>query len=180
VAIYRHLTSNRFVSGMGCYQQLSWNSRTIRRKVLTVKRALILAGLLLLGITAFCQNVPSTPTALVHFVAPPYPREAKDQRIMGTTVSKLSVAKDGSVERVTTIRAHPVFEKAVWKALKQWRFKPSPDSYSLEVTFSFEFYDEDCNKSLTPETQVSAELPTLVTIRTGLQCVQVQTSSSKQ
>ncbi len=92
---------------------------------------------------------------------------------MGTTVSQLSVSRDGAVESVTTVHTHPVFEKAVNDALKQWRFKKSETGFKLEVTVSFEFYDEDCDKLLTPETTVSADLPSSVTVRTGLQCIQV-------
>ena len=117
---------------------------------------------------------------VISFVAPAYPRAAKDKRIMGTTITRVTVAKDGRVSAVHTISAHPVFEKYVADALKQWRFRPSAEEYTFDVTCRFEFYDEDCDKPLTPETQVSAELPSLVRIRTGLQCVQVTNSTPKK
>jgi hypothetical protein len=97
---------------------------------------------------------------------------------MGTTVAKVSVLRDGSVGQVSIVSAHPVFAKEVTESLKQWKFKPSTEEQSLEITCSFEFYDESCEKPLTAETKVSADLPNHVTIRTGLHCVQDSTSST--
>jgi TonB family protein len=145
-----------------------------------VKRIPIVFLLLVAALLASAQKQDDDAPPVVHFVAPAYPRAAKDQRIMGTTVMRISVAADGTVSEVSTVRAHPVFEKYVTDVLKQWRFKPSSQAHTLEITCSFEFYDEDCDKPLTPETLVSAELPKIVRIRTGLQCVQVPTSGAKR
>ena len=113
--------------------------------------------------------------ALVTFVAPAYPRAAKDQRIIGKTLTRITVNRDGVVTEVKTISAHPVFEDYVLEALKQWRFKPSTQVHTLQVTCSFEF-DGRCEGSdkhpVTAETRVSAELPTVVHIQTALQCVE--------
>lgn len=99
---------------------------------------------------------------------------------MGTTVTRITVTKEGHVSAVLTVSANPVFEKYVLDALKQWRFKPSAQEHTIEVTCQFEFYEEDCDKPLTPETQVSAELPNRVTIRTGLQCIVVTNSGTRR
>lgn len=144
-----------------------------------MKYALLVTLMFLFAAPVVCQQAVSASPTVIHFVAPPYPREARDRRMMGMTKWKLSVAKDGSVETVTKISGHPVFEKPAMEASRQWRFKPSENEYSLEVTYSFELYEEDCDKPLMPETQVTADLPTLVTIRTGVQCVQVETSSTE-
>jgi hypothetical protein len=40
-----------------------------------------------------------------------------------------------------------VFEKYVLDAVKQWRFKPSTEEHSFEVTCRFELYEEDCEKA---------------------------------
>jgi TonB family protein len=127
----------------------------------------------------YSQTSPDKPL-LVHFVAPAYPRAARDRRMTGTTVSTITVAQDGSVYAVRITQAHPVFEKYVRDALRQWRFQPSPQGYTLEITVLFEFYDEECNMpGFSPETHVSADLPTSVTIRTELQCVITNTSSKR-
>jgi TonB family protein len=112
--------------------------------------------------------------ALTAFVAPAYPRAAKDLRIMGTTVTHIIINRDGVVTHVTTIKGHPVFVGYVVEALKKWRFKPSDQQHTLEVTCSFELRSDKCegtNKHpITSETHVSAELPTIVHIETGVQC----------
>jgi len=113
---------------------------------------------------------------LITFVAPAYPRAARDQRIMGRTLTRITINRVGIVTEVKTISAHPVFENYVSEALKQWRFKPSGQDHTFQVTCSFEFTDDKCegtNKHpITAETHVTAELPTVVHIKTGLPCVE--------
>ena len=125
------------------------------------------------------SQVPSTTVQdsppVIKFVAPAYPRAAKDQRIMGKTTTRLTVNRDGTVKEVKTVVAHPVFEKYVLEALRKWRFKPSDRDYTLEITCVFELtYPANCTAPdyhpVTPETNVSAELPTTVYIGTDLQC----------
>ena len=118
--------------------------------------------------------------AVVTFVAPAYPRAAKDQRKMGKTLTRITVNRDGDVTEVKTISAHPVFEDYVLAALKQWPFKASDQEHTFQVTFSFELMDDKCEGTdkhpVTSETHVSAELPTLVHIKTGLLCIETSTS----
>ena len=109
---------------------------------------------------------------VIKFVAPAYPRAAKDQRIFGKTLTRLAINRDGLVTEAKTIVAHRVFEDYVLDALKQWRFKPSDHEYTLEVTCLFELAEGKCDlHPITPETHVSAELPTVVHIRTDLPCI---------
>lgn len=147
-----------------------------------MKSAIVIIGLLVAASVPVCSQIPDKEAlpSIVSFVAPPYPRAAKDQRIQGTTVTRITVAPDGTVTAATTVSAHPVFEKYVVDALKQWRFKASSQEHTFEVTCRFEFYDEDCKKALTPETLVSAELPTLVRVKTGLQCIETSNSNPKR
>jgi TonB family protein len=119
-------------------------------------------------------HVQDSP-AVIRFVAPAYPRAAKDQRIMGKTITRLTVNRDGIVKEAKTVMAHRVFEKYVLDALKQWRFKPSDHDYTLEMTCVFELtYPANCGAPdyhpVTPETNVSAELPTTEHIGTDLHC----------
>jgi len=114
--------------------------------------------------------------AVITFVAPAYPRAAKDQRIKGRTLTRITVSRDGAVTEAKTISAHPVFENYVLDALKQWRFKASGQEHTVQVTCLFEFIDDKCEGTdmhpITSETHVSAELPTVVHIETGLQCIE--------
>ena len=95
---------------------------------------------------------------------------------MGKTITRLTIDRDGTVKEAKTVMAHSVFEKYILEALKQWRFKPSGLGYMLEVTCIFELtYPANCGAPdyhpVTSETNVSAELPTIVHIATDLQCV---------
>ena len=124
------------------------------------------------------SNLP----ALVTFVAPAYPRLAKDNRIMGATETDMTVNADGRVSDARIISAHPVFANYVLSALKQWQFKASDTAYRLKVTVQFDLVD-DCSDGtdkhpLTSETFVSAELPRIVHVRTAARCM--ETSNSHQ
>ena len=122
------------------------------------------------------NDVPTVVT----FVAPAYPRAAKDQRKMGHTVTRIKIGADGSVVEVKTVSANQVFEDHVLEALKRWRFKPSNREQSIDVTCSFEFVQNECEGTnlhpITGETYVTAELPAIVHIKTGLQCIEITNS----
>jgi hypothetical protein len=124
------------------------------------------------------SSIPVCDIAVVKFVAPPYPRTAKNFKITGRAVATIHIAR-GSVE-VQTVRAHPIFEKPVRDALAKWRFAPANQENTLEVTVSFEI-DNSCEGTdkhpLTAETRVSAELPTLVHVVTGLTCFETSVST---
>jgi TonB family protein len=119
----------------------------------------------------------------VTFVAPAYPRAAKDQRIMGTTLTAVTVTSEGHVADAKTVRAHPVFADYVLSALRQWQFRPSHTAHKLNVTVEFELLD-DCSEGtdkhpITSETYVSAELPTVVHVRTAARCVETYNSQQQ-
>jgi outer membrane biosynthesis protein TonB len=77
------------------------------------KEQMRICGLVLLFASlAFAQN-PSisetdTPTVLT-FVAPAYPRAAKEQRMQGRAITAITIGTDGKVVDVKTLSAHPVF-----------------------------------------------------------------------
>jgi TonB family protein len=132
-------------------------------------------------LSAQSASVPEKDVPIVvKFVAPAYPRAAKDQRKMGTTRTAIKVSPEGIVTDVKTITANAVFASYVLEAIKQWRFKPFAAERTLEVTCSFELVSDTCEGTdkhpITSETFVSAELPYLVHIRTGLQCVETSNS----
>ena len=82
---------------------------------------------------------------------------------------------------VDTVSGHPFFTKYVLAALKQWNFAPSQQEYVFDVTCQFEFYSpEKCacddGQPITPETVVSATLPTEVLIQTTEKCITITTS----
>jgi len=61
---------------------------------------------------------------LVHTVDPSYPPEALAQKLHGTVVLQVAVARDGSVGDVKMVRGYFVLAQAAIAAVKQWRFQP--------------------------------------------------------
>jgi len=145
------------------------------------------ALLSLIAVRLLTAQVPASPPpetpALVRFVAPPYPRAAKLLRIAGTASAQITIGPDGSVTGAKTIDSHAVFENYVLDALRQWRFRTSDRAHSLEIAFRFEF-DDKCEGTdkhpILSETRVSAELPTVVHIKTGLQCMERTDAQSRR
>jgi TonB family protein len=128
------------------------------------------------GFPLLAQTSGSGPLPqLMTFVAPAYPRLARDGRMTGTTVTRVTVGKDGNIIEAVTLSGHPFFARYVLAALKQWKFSASEKDHILDVICRFEFYgDGKCFN--TPETIVSADLPTDVLVRTTEKCISVTTS----
>ncbi len=61
---------------------------------------------------------------LIHTVNPSYPPEALAQKLHGTVVLQVMVARDGSVQDVKMVRGYFVLAQAAIAAVKQWRFAP--------------------------------------------------------
>lgn len=154
------------------------------KRLLPVNGALVLLLLAVQSVSGPAQTAGSTRLpALVDFVAPAYPRLANDARLTGTTVTHIKVGKDGSVIEAKIVSAHAVFATYVLDALKHWKFAPSEEEHEFDVTCRFEFYAPDVEKCFkpdgtpaTPETVVSATLPTQVLVRTTERCITVTTS----
>jgi TonB family protein len=154
--------------------------------LLSMKALAAIVFLTLQSLAADAQSTKSAPPpALVSFVAPAYPRVAHDLEMQGTTVTHITVGKDGSVTDARNLRAHVVFAKYVLDAWKQWKFAPSEEEHEFDVTCRFEFYAADVNackepngQSTTPETIVSFALPTEVLIRTTGKCMQITNPDS--
>jgi TonB family protein len=79
---------------------------------------------------------------LVSKVQPEYPEDAKDQRIEGAVVLKVTVDKEGNVANVQLISGHPLLAPAAIEAVKQWKYKPFlldgiPLAVETQVTVNF-------------------------------------------
>jgi protein TonB len=61
---------------------------------------------------------------LIHTVNPSYPPEALAQKLHGTVVLQVVVARDGSVQDVKMVRGYFILAQAAIAAVKQWRFEP--------------------------------------------------------
>jgi TonB family protein len=71
---------------------------------------------------------------LVSRVQPEYPPDAKDQRVEGAVVLKVTLDKEGNVGNIQLINGHPLLAPAAIEAVKQWKYKPFLlDGVPLEV-----------------------------------------------
>lgn len=120
---------------------------------------------------------------MVTFVAPAYPRAARQAGMQGNTITELSVNQKGVVTEAKRILGHAIFEQYVLAALRQWRFKPSGQEYTFQVTCLFELTTDECEGTAerpATETHVSAELPALVRVTTSRRCIQADVSQRKR
>lgn len=77
-------------------------------------------------------------------VPPEFPREAAQQSISsGVVKAKMSIDADGKVTGVDILEAEPrrVFDKAVTRALMDWRFEASGEKQTHEVKLVFKNED---------------------------------------
>jgi TonB family protein len=79
---------------------------------------------------------------LVKKVNPVYPQDAKDNRIQGAVVMKLTIGKDGGIKDLQLISGHPALSPAAIETVKKWEFKPyllqgEPVEVETSVTINF-------------------------------------------
>ena len=79
---------------------------------------------------------------LIQRVEPEYPESAREQHIQGPVVLVALVGKDGTVEKLSTIKGDSQLVAAATDAVRQWRFKPffrngSPEEFQTQITVSF-------------------------------------------
>ena len=75
-------------------------------------------------------------------VPPKYPQEAREDRIQGQVLLRVSVDKQGDVASVELISGHPVLAPAAIEAVRQWKYKPyllngQPVGVDTQVTVNF-------------------------------------------
>ncbi|MDC8785427.1 energy transducer TonB [Roseateles koreensis] len=93
---------------------------------------------------ALAFSVHAAAPKVIKKVPPEFPREAAQQSISsGVVKAKLSIDADGKVSAVEIIEAEPrrVFDKAVSRALMEWRFEPSGEKQTHEVKLVFKNED---------------------------------------
>ena len=79
---------------------------------------------------------------LVSKVPPQYPQGAKDQRIQGVVVMKVTIDKEGNVVNIQLISGHPMLAPSAIEAVKQWKYRPyllndTPLEVETQVTVNF-------------------------------------------
>lgn len=103
-------------------------------------RIAVAAVTLLLALAAQAANPPK----VIKKVPPDFPREAAQQSISaGSVKARMTIDADGKVSSVEILEAEPrrVFDKAVNRALMEWRFEASGEKQTHEVKLVFKNED---------------------------------------
>jgi len=111
---------------------MSITTRSLSRGLLGLATAMLLA-----------TAAHATPK-IVKKVPPEFPAEAARQSISaGSVRAKMNIDPDGKVSGVEILEAEPrkVFDKAVTRALMDWRFEPSGEKQTHEVKLVFKNED---------------------------------------
>lgn len=98
------------------------------------------AGSLFCGALALAFAAHAAAPKVIKKVPPEFPREASQQSISsGTVKAKMSIESDGSVSGVEILEAQPrrIFDKAVTRALMDWKFEASGEKQTHEVKLVF-------------------------------------------
>jgi len=66
-----------------------------------------------------------TPPEKTTHVNPVYPETARVSRSEGAVILQIVIGRDGSVEKVTVIKADPLFEAAALDAVRRWKYRPA-------------------------------------------------------
>jgi TonB family protein len=103
--------------------------------------ALLLVSLMVMALPARPQNGSegrSIEKYAVKRVVPQYPPLARQYRIEGTVVVRISVGGDGKVAKADFVRGHNIFRSVSLDAAKRWEFKV-PNNEPLEGIIRFVF-----------------------------------------
>jgi protein TonB len=84
---------------------------------------------------------PAPEIVPVTLVEPVYPARARRRRIEGRVEVEITVDGAGAVREVRILEAKPrgVFEPAVRKAVRQWRFQAPPDGRMVRLRETIHF-----------------------------------------
>ena len=146
----------------------------------------ILLTTLCVGACAQSNNAAQS-LSVRHFVAPAYPASAWLAHVEGVVVTEVTVKRDGTVQSVKVVSAHPMFREPVESAIRQWLFQPIlSEATALKVTTRFQL-DAGCpltgsnepDKRYYIPTRVSADLPSSIEVSTCLPIVSINNKSHR-
>ncbi|GGE29953.1 hypothetical protein GCM10011367_00300 [Marinicauda pacifica] len=98
--------------------------------------AAVVTGASLMGGTAFAQ---AAEPELVEVAAPEYPRGAERRELEGYVTVRYNVTETGEVANVEVVEQTPegIFDRAVLRALEDWRYVPGSVTTGVEKRFDF-------------------------------------------
>ncbi len=82
----------------------------------------------------------ATPPVALANGMPAYPEQARREGVEAVVVVKYVVSETGTVQNITVVRGHPLFDAAVLAAMRSWRFTPAMvDGRPVAVFRTFKF-----------------------------------------
>jgi TonB family protein len=101
---------------------------------------------------------------LVKKVAPVYPPLARQARIQGTVILKVSINKSGDVYDVQLVSGHPMLAPAAIEAVKQWKYQPyllngQPVEVDTNVQVTFKISDKPASTGAEVPSGVAGDAP---------------------
>lgn len=83
------------------------------------------------------------PPERITYVKPEYPEMARQARAEGKVILEIVVGRTGSIEEVTVLRSHPLFDQAAVAAVRRWKYRPAlqagmPVEVRMTLVVSFE------------------------------------------
>jgi TonB family protein len=125
----------------------SFHFSTVQRmptKIATAALLLLASSVAVKTANAAMLRVPEDEAkkSIVNRIAPTMPAIAKQVHISGRVLVDLTVAEDGSVEKVDVVSGNPVLSSAAVNAGKKWTFKPflvegKAEKALVRVSFDF-------------------------------------------
>src|SRR3954452_23062894 len=106
--------------GTNCFWKVA------QRTLVMVSACLLLAGMAV----ADTRRPTSSPD-------PEYPEIARRMSINGVVKMEIVVGVDGTIKSTKVLGGHPLLVDAVQKALKKWKYAPSPSETTIQVDFKF-------------------------------------------
>ncbi len=99
------------------------------KKLLSARWDLLAVTVLLSSAAANAAEV--LPQRVVSF---PYPRFARLAGVTGELKLRVSVAKDGSVNKVDPLQSHPLLRIGTIEGIRKWKWSGCADECTVEVT----------------------------------------------
>ena len=133
---------------------------------------LLLLSMLSLLFTVGAQPQNPPPVCVRHLIPPTrYPVIARQARLQGTVVAKLTIATDGSVAEAAVetqdplLIAHPILQSEIQQLVRKWTFECQScapgASFEHVIKFKYRLEGKDAEYD---DTKVTLDLPDEVTI----------------
>jgi TonB family protein len=83
------------------------------------------------------HGADSSERKIVYREQPEYPAIAAKMELHGTVKLKIWIDVEGNVRRLEYIGGHPLLAQSALRAVRNWRYQPSPKESTSQVELKF-------------------------------------------